>query len=68
MSTSNMKSGILLDDPAPQVMLGAYVTVKCMWCGRRRSPINDRNHSAMNMSICRECANRLLQAKGFFHA
>ena len=64
----HMKFAIVMDKPVPYIPLGTYLTVRCAWCGRQKLPINDGNKSPMNMSICRECANRLLHAKDLYHA
>ena len=63
-----MKFGFVLDTPRPSVPLATYLTVKCAWCGRRKFAITDRNNTSVNTNICRECANRLLNAKTLYHA
>jgi len=63
-----MKFGFVLDVPRPSVPLGTYLTVKCAWCGRRKFAITDRNNISLSTNICRECANRLLNAKTLYHA
>ena len=63
-----MRFGFVLERPRPNCPLGTYLTVKCAWCGQRKFAITDRNSISMNTNICRECANRLLNAKNLYQA
>jgi ribosomal protein S27E len=63
-----MKPETVLTNPHSHVSATRYLTVKCAWCGQRRVAITDRNSAPLRVSICRECANKLLDSRNLYHA